>query len=151
MVIYQKFIKNEDLRRNYAAEVPVLYVFGDNVKRVGRGGQAAEMRGEPNAVGVATLYAPGLFYVEEPVATENQKRIIDRDMKPLFEHIKNGGFVIWPADGIGTGLARLPDMAPSTFSYLEEKLAALIQVGKLWNSDRGSAEKTANEHILLGS
>jgi redox-sensitive bicupin YhaK (pirin superfamily) len=33
-----------------------LFVFGDNLRRTGFGGQAAEMRGEPNAVGIAPGY-----------------------------------------------------------------------------------------------
>lgn len=136
MVIFQKIILNEDLRRSYASGLPLLYVFGDNVKRVGMGGQAKEMRYEPNAVGVATLNAPGVFYREDPASVDAQNRTIDRDMKPLFDHVKKGGIVIWPADGIGTGLARLPQASPSTFAYLEDKLGALIKIGKIFNADR---------------
>jgi hypothetical protein len=33
-------------------------VFGDNGRRIGFGGQAKEMRGEPNAIGVATNWEP---------------------------------------------------------------------------------------------
>lgn len=140
MVIFQKIIKNEDLRRSYASGLPILYVFGDNVKRVGMGGQAGEMRYEPNAVGVATLYAPGVFYRDDAVSVDAQKRIIDRDMKRLFDHVKQGGIVVWPADGIGTGLARLPKASPTTFTYLEEKLEALVKVGRAFNEDRKGVE-----------
>lgn len=147
MVIFQKAIYREDLRRNYAAGVPALYVFGDNIKRVGYGGQAREMRGEPNAVGVATLNAPGVYFRNDPVSVDAQKRIIDRDMKPLFEHLKNGGIIIFPSDGIGSGLARLQSASPDTWDYLQEKLAAMIKVGKLWNDERAKALFLANEHI----
>ncbi len=34
-----------------------LFVFGDNMMRRGFGGQAAEARGEPNAIGIATKRA----------------------------------------------------------------------------------------------
>ena len=54
MIIYQKFIYRSDLKANPS----VLYLFGDNLQRVGLGGQAKEMRGEPNAVGIATKKAP---------------------------------------------------------------------------------------------
>lgn len=140
MVIFQKVIKNEDLRRAYLVGLPMLYVFGDNVKRVGMGGQAREMRGEPNSVGVATLYAPGVFYQDDPVSVDAQKRVIDLDMKPLFDHVKKGGLVVWPSDGIGTGLARLPVASPSTFAYLEDKLEALIKIGRLFSADRVGIE-----------
>jgi hypothetical protein len=35
-----------------------FYVFGDNGRRIGFGGQAKEMRGQPNAIGVATKWEP---------------------------------------------------------------------------------------------
>lgn len=50
IVLHQKFIFREDLQAN----PDVYYLFGDNVERRGLGGQAKEMRGEPNAIGVAT-------------------------------------------------------------------------------------------------
>lgn len=126
-VLFQKIIKRADLIRN----PQVLYVFGDNVARKGLGGQAAEMRHEGNAVGVATKYSPNSPFVEQHLATIAQKRIIDEDMKPLFDHVTKGGIVIWPTDGIGTGLAQLPQLAPTTFEYLEAKLAALIQAASI--------------------
>jgi len=148
VIIFQKIYKREDAQRNYAAGNPVLYVFGDNIGRYGYAGQAGEMRDEPNAVGVATLYKPGVYFIEEATATESQKRVLDVDMKPLFEHVKNGGIIIWPADGIGTGFAHMPENAPSTFAYLEEKFAALLQVARLWNAARyEAAAKIADEHI----
>lgn len=41
-------------RADLAMNPKVLYVFGDNLERKGFGGQAYEMRGEPNAFGIAT-------------------------------------------------------------------------------------------------
>jgi triosephosphate isomerase len=127
-LLFQKMVDREDLRRN----PQVLYVFGDNVRRVGYGGQARAMRGEKNAVGVATKYSPAQCFGETPAETEAQNRIIDNDMKPLFEHLKEGGVVIWPADGIGTGLADLPNKAPDTFDYLQQKLAALLKTADMF-------------------
>jgi len=48
-ILYQDQIKRDDLR----AHPDRIYLFGDNVARQGRGGQAKEMRGEPNALGIA--------------------------------------------------------------------------------------------------
>lgn len=127
-VIFQKVIKRGDLMRNPS----VLYVYGDNVTRKGMKGQAAEMRWEGNAVGVRTKYSPGSHFVEQQAATIAQKRMIDEDFKRLFEHVKTGGVVIWPTDGIGTGYAELPIRAPTTFEYLEAKLAALIVAADLF-------------------
>jgi hypothetical protein len=36
-----------------------IYLFGDNLERVGLGGQAAVMRYKPNTIGIATKKAPG--------------------------------------------------------------------------------------------
>lgn len=43
-----KYIKRQDLKSNPNTQ----YLFGDNLKRSGFGGQAKEMRGEPNAIGI---------------------------------------------------------------------------------------------------
>jgi hypothetical protein len=132
-VLFQKKVDREDLIRNRSA----LYVFGDNVRRVGMGGQARAMRGEPNAVGVATKYSPSVYFSEGPGEVLAQNRILDEDMKPLFEHVKGGGIVIWPADGIGTGLAELDRRAPSTAAYLQQKLAALLRASTLFDPQKG--------------
>jgi hypothetical protein len=133
-VIFQKFIDREDVRRNRKT----LYVFGDNVQRSGYGGQAAAMRGEPNSVGVRTKYAPSMnpvaYYGEEPAQIESQKRMIDEDFKRLFEHVKTGGIVVWPANGIGTERAELPIRAPTTLAYIEEKLSALLTTGRMFEN-----------------
>ena len=54
MVIYQHRIFRKDLKNNPT----VLYLFGDNRLRKGLGGQAREMRGEPNALGIRTKKVP---------------------------------------------------------------------------------------------
>src|ERR1700761_2826764 len=98
-LVLQKWINRADLRANPAA----LYVFGDNEQRWGLGGQAKECRGEPNAVGVATLKAPGVFWTDRDA--DHQIAVLDHDMEPLFEALIQGRTVIFPLDGIGTGLA----------------------------------------------
>lgn len=102
MIIYQARIYRADLTANPT----VTYVFGDNMARVGFGGQAAEMRGEPNAFGIPTCRAPGIKYrpVMDQVACLVQWRM---DCFHL-EHKIHHGIVVFPSDGIGTGLARMP-------------------------------------------
>lgn len=111
MLLYQKFIKREDLRAN----PHVLYVFGDNLGRVGMGGQAREMRGEPNAVGIPTKKHPDMdessFFTDEDYTLWYSA--IALDLLQLTNHSsKNKGIIIWPLDDIGTGLAELPTRAP---------------------------------------
>ena len=114
---YQCFITRRDLR----AAPHTLFVFGDNLERRGLGGQAAEMRGELNAVGVPTKHRPSrraeAYFSDAEFAAV--KPTIDADMIRLAEHLRAGGEVVWPADGIGTGLADLERRAPRIWRYLE--------------------------------
>ncbi|UTC29925.1 hypothetical protein BAJUN_03230 [Bajunvirus bajun] len=147
-VLFQKFIKREDLIRNRG----VVYIFGDNIMRRGMGGQAAEMRNEPNALGIATKRSPEHdeidYFDESPEGIVAQKAIIDQDFKKAFEHVKAGGILIWPTDGIGTGISELPKRAPTTMTYIEDKLTALIRVGRLFDKgDVKGAFEMAKEHI----
>lgn len=133
-VLFQKVILREDARRNR----DVLYVFGDNLVRKGFFGQAKELRREPNAVGIRTKYTPTQYFAEAPAETIAQNRMIDEDMKRLFSHVKNGGIVIWPSDGVGSGAARLQIEAPSTFEHLQSKLDALLEVAQIERSRKKS-------------
>ena len=119
MVILQSRIYRADLQANPA----VIYVFGDNERRYGFGGQAKEMRGEHNAVGVATLKAPGLFWTE--AEAQRQMAVIDADMKPLFAAAHLGRTIVFPLDGIGTGLSELERRSPTTFGHLICRVDAL--------------------------
>lgn len=122
-VITQKIIFREDLRANPG----VLYVFGDNDMRKGLGGQAAEMRGEPNAVGIRTKWAPsadaGAFFSDDDF--DRIVEMIDEDLDRVYDHVSRGGLVVFPMDGIGTGLAKLEQCAPRVLDYLNEKIDAL--------------------------
>lgn len=115
-LIFQRWITRQDLKANPSC----LYVFGDNEQRWGLGGQAKEMRGEPNAIGVATLKSPGEFWNDENVS--HQLAILDADFAPVIAALDEGQTVIFPLDGIGTGLADLERRSPATFAYLVSKV-----------------------------
>lgn len=92
------------------ADPEARFVFGDNRERWGMGGQAGAMRGEPNAIGVATLYAPGEFYRhDDPLALCT----VASDLHQVAMALAEGRIVYVPTDGLGTGLARLPENAPA--------------------------------------
>jgi len=103
------------------AEPDTLFVFGDNMVERGRGGQAKEMRGEPNAVGIPTKHLPEMseraFFRDEDLPIV-YKKIDDAYMRLLF-HIGKGGKVVWPSAGIGTGLAQLEKRAPAIWQLIE--------------------------------
>lgn len=115
----QQWIVRADLQR----EPGVLFVFGDNEGRYGLGGQAREMRGEPNAVGIATLKEPGVFWTDDD--TERQCAVIDADMAPLFAHLAAGLEVVFPVDGVGSGLADLERRSPRTWAHLQRRISEL--------------------------
>lgn len=131
MIIKQKRIYREDLINN----PDFLYLFGDNVKRIGYGGQAKEMRGEPNALGIATKKTPSsdplaFFYDDEYM--KNVKIIYD-DMMPAVKHLVNGGVLVIPADGLGTGLSKMDKKCPRTLMALNELIEYLYNVDERMN------------------
>jgi hypothetical protein len=99
-----------------------IFVFGDNLERSGFGGQAAEARGEPNAIGIATKRKPTM----EPDAFLSEEDYDDWFIKErptlarLIKASQNGRTIIWPLDGIGTGLARLEKNAPAIWNDIEQ-------------------------------
>lgn len=115
--IYQHRIYRKDLQAN----PQVLYVFGDNQARCGLGGQAAEMRGEPNAIGVATLDANIQPYSDRDF--DSNVRVLNADFQPIFAALRANKLVVFPLDGIGTGIADMPRRAPKTFAHLKNLVA----------------------------
>lgn len=123
-IIYQKIIKREDLLNNPDA----YYVFGDNDMRVGTGGQAREMRGFPNAIGIRTKKSPTHLikdYYTDLEYEENIKKIIE-DFQIVECQLKIGNLVIFPLDGVGTGLAKLSQNAPKTLAFIEKTVLELF-------------------------
>ena len=105
-----------------------IFLFGDNLARGGFGGQAAQMRSEPNAIGIPTKKLPSnteeAFFTDAEL--EQNKAAIDRAfdrlsrMSSAVEQI-----VVVPTDGLGTGRAQLGNRAPLTFAYLQKRLRNL--------------------------
>ena len=125
-VIFAAWIDRADLR----AEPDARFVFGDNSIRQGLGGQAASMRGEPNAIGVATKWFPGggadqFFSDDGPAAL----RLIDGDIDLVVAALAEGRTVYLPADGLGTGLSQLPTRAPKLHQHIVDRFRALVPAG----------------------
>lgn len=121
----EKFVTRAMLR----AEPDTLWLFGDNLMRVGLGGQAREMRGEPNAVGVPTKREPsnqqGAFFENSLDHEIEFIKASKPDVDRLRAHLAAGGQVVFPEDGIGTGLADLERRAPRIWARLQSDLAGL--------------------------
>jgi hypothetical protein len=143
-------IRERITRTDLHAEKEKIFLFGDNLAERGYGGQAREMRGEENAVGIPTKKAPdnrpASFFIDKELA-EN-KQAIDA----AFGKIPPDKIIVIPKAGIGTGLAQLAEKAPLTFAYLNEKLAEIgfdNERGKfLTASKNASQNKTSNTVVV---
>lgn len=116
------FIKMKWITREFVREHPDwVFVFGDNEERVGLGGQAKAMRGEPNAIGVATKKAAGHRPQDYWYDSDYNRQIdvVTKDFIPVMKALVQERTVVFPKDGIGTGLAKLKENAPNTLQYIE--------------------------------
>lgn len=104
-----------------------LYVFGDNMQRRGRGGQAI-IRDLPNAFGIPTKnapsYSPSSYFTDADLP--RILPILDECFAELADHLDSGGDVVWPEDGIGTGLAELPQRAPAIHRAILARLKDML-------------------------
>lgn len=119
--LFQHRIYRGDLQNNPKA----LYVFGDNLDRVGNGGQAAEMRGEPNAFGIPTKRTPGHgsdtdYFSDDAEDLDNILKMFSAHFNALYHLLDVGNIVVFPSDGIGTGLSELPARAPKLDRLIKE-------------------------------
>lgn len=109
-IIYQHTILRSDLRVN----PHVVYIFGDNMKRTGTGGQAKEMRGECNAVGIPTKWEPWSYFSDD-----EDLSIPKLAIENILHSLKNEEVIVFPSRGIGTGLASLASKAPGFKDWLD--------------------------------
>jgi hypothetical protein len=119
------------ITRRMLREAPdARFVFGDNTVREGLGGQAGAMRGEPNAIGVATKWSPGGAehdYYASGDALARQH--IDDDIDRVAAALAEGRTIYVPRDGLGTGLSRLPCVAPDLHQHIINRFRALVPAG----------------------
>jgi len=123
MKIYKtdKIITREKVRAN----PDVLYLFGDNDIRKGLGGQAKEMRGEPNAMGISTKKLPSnkpdAFKTDDEYS-QNCLTILEdvhRIKMRILENNYTNPYKALVIPPIGMGLANLPKNAPKTYHFLQ--------------------------------
>lgn len=107
-----------------------LFIFGDNLERIGMGGQAI-IREQPNAIGIATKKSISEVFTDEEY--ENNCKLIDEDIARVINYYNTQGFskIVFPFQGLGTGLASLQLSAPKTLCYLTVKLLDTFQFNNL--------------------
>jgi len=125
VIIQKNWYTVEQCRKN----PKTLYVFGDNLMGVGKGGQAV-IRDEPNAVGIPTKRepdtTPSSYLSDRDCDDPHLIGRMEEALVRLDRHLAAGGTVIIPADGVGTGRAELPKRAPALYAYLTGRLHGLF-------------------------
>jgi len=125
-IVQEEYYSVEQCRANR----DTLYIFGDNLIRIGSGGQAI-IRSERNVFGLPTK----IFPLNSP-----QSYLHDYDQESYLYVTKfycnvfmkldklSTGYkkVVFPAAGLGTGLSRMPEHAPKLLKYIDFRVSILI-------------------------
>ena len=109
-----------------------IFVFGDNLAGKGLGGQAKEMREEPNAVGIATKRSPSMnsdaFFSDSDIHNVIVMGAIKDSFRILEFHLLSGDVVVIPKNGVGGGLANLPVNAPLIDTFIKDSIERLVNI-----------------------
>lgn len=116
-IIEQKYITEKDCFDNPKS----LYLFGDNLQRRGKKGQA-QIRDCANSFGIATKHKPST--TDDSYFTNNDIDYVFKDFAELSKLMKTGSYdtLVIPSDGIGTGLAKLQEKAPEILIFINTVL-----------------------------
>lgn len=115
VIVQQHYYTETEVRNNPNK----LYVFGDNLLRVGTGGQAC-IRDCGNSFGLATKESPNMFdnsFFSDSIRTLSY---VFKDIESLVVRceLRRPAYVVFPADGLGTGLAQMHIRAPEAFKVM---------------------------------
>lgn len=102
-----------------------IWVFGDNISRIGSGGQAI-IRDEPNTFGLVTKRNPDHKPGSYMTGTPEDYEAVASDLDRLHQLISTGASIVFPSSGLGTGLARLQTTAPDLLAYIDSEVSKLI-------------------------
>ncbi len=118
------------ITRKYVEEHPEkIFVFGDNLLKTGLGGQAKELRGEPNSYGIPTKKYPSME--EDAFFTDKEFGDNVKAIAKAFAEIPIDGreIVILP---LGTGLAQLYQRATNTYRYINLSVELLKHAERMY-------------------
>ena len=97
-----------------------LFIFGDNLIGKGTGGQAV-IRYCKNSHGIPTKKYPSntesSFFNDKEF--ENNKKVIQAAIDSIDTSYQT---IVFPVDGLGTGLAELPARAPKTYKFMIDSI-----------------------------
>ena len=114
-------------RKDIRKQPYVWFVFGDNFERIGFGGQAKEARGESNSIGIPTKISPSRFLDDSDETYEKFSKYLEDALYVMENDVLKYGYgLVFPSDGVGTGLADLENKAPKCWKLLDEKLLEFL-------------------------
>ncbi len=119
-IIFKDYITRKEIKKNRHSH---MYIFGDNLMKVGYGGQAREMRGECNTIGIPTKKSPSQYLRDKDYDEVVPIILLKFDMIETF--IQDGFIIVIPSAGIGTGRADLSNKAPKIWKVVKENLEKL--------------------------
>lgn len=96
-----------------------IFVYGDNMQRKGKGGQAI-IRDEINAYGIVTKRKPSMdkdaFFSDQ----DDETSLLINDVNRLIEiaSFTTSPIIVFPNNGLGSGLARMKDKSPKLYEIL---------------------------------
>lgn len=108
------------------AHPEAVFVFGDNLAGVGKGGQAV-VRDEPNAFGIPTKRDPANFFGDR----EDERAAVLSAIEAL-KAIAEDHTLVFPEGGFGTGLARMAEFSP----LLKRETDDLLRIHFLYDNGR---------------
>lgn len=95
-----------------------IYIFGDNMERKGKKGQAV-IRDCENALGVATKRSPTVKKESYFSDLEDEINVIKSDLRKAYSLGMSGKVIVFPEDGLGTDLDKLPSKSPKAYKELD--------------------------------
>lgn len=116
-----------------------IFVFGDNLIKQGKGGQAV-IRDEPNAFGVPTKRLPSRAQDAYFSDQNDEIEAVKAALRELYVLGKTHTLV-FPEDGLGTGLAKMKEKSPLAFKTMNEILKNHFNI-----SFEPSADKDGQTH-----
>lgn len=111
-----------------------LYIFGDNLECKGTGGQAI-IRNCKNSFGIPTKRLPSMtsdaFFSDRP----DEFREVFYSLYELITTQLYWDAIVFPVDGLGTGLARMSTRSPRLFNWMCVTIETAFNIDKypIWN------------------
>ena len=94
-----------------------IFVFGDNLIEKGTGGQAI-IRNEPNSFGIPTKRLPNMMESSFFFDKKDEETRLKEKLYLLNDLFKQNKTIVFPKNGIGTGLAKMQEKSPILFSCM---------------------------------